>query len=82
MFEHEREEFERRSRVEVVSAFELDDKQESAIKNAMTKRLGREVALHSRVDRELIGGVIIRAGDVVIDGSVRGRLRSLSGRVD
>ncbi|MDA8420804.1 MAG: F0F1 ATP synthase subunit delta, partial [Pseudomonadota bacterium] len=37
--------------------------------------------LTSRVDRSLIGGIVIRAGDLVIDGSVRGRLRSLAAQL-
>ena len=43
----------------------------------MQKRLGFQVELETRIDRSLIGGVIIRAGDLVIDVSLRGRLRQL-----
>ncbi len=63
---------------EVISAFEVEPGQLESISGALKKKLGREIKLTSRVDRSLIGGVIIRAGDLVIDGSVRGRLRTLA----
>jgi F-type H+-transporting ATPase subunit delta len=49
-----------------------------AITVALRKRLGREVRLEAHLDENLIGGAVIRAGDVVIDGSLRSRLQSLS----
>ncbi len=64
---------------EVVSAAPLDKAQQDKIASALGKRLGREVRLHCREDEEVLGGVIIRAGDLVIDGSVRGQLERLSG---
>ena len=63
---------------EVVSAFDVEPAQMKSISEALRRRLGREINLTSRVDKSLIGGVIIRAGDLVIDGSVRGRLYSLA----
>lgn len=77
LFEQERAEFERRRRVEVISAYRLQAKYQQSIKAAMTKRLGQEVDLSVQIDRSLIGGVIIRAGDTVIDASLRGRLTRL-----
>ena len=44
---------------------------------ALARRFDKEIQLTSDVDRSLIGGVLIRAGDVVIDGSVRGKLERL-----
>ena len=64
--------------VTVTSATALDDAQKQAITAALCKRLGREVRLEARLDENLIGGAVIRAGDVVIDGSLRSRLESLS----
>jgi F-type H+-transporting ATPase subunit delta len=64
--------------VTVTSATELDEAQKRAIVEALRKRLGREVRLEAALDKGLIGGAVIRAGDVVIDGSLRSRLRSLS----
>jgi F-type H+-transporting ATPase subunit delta len=64
--------------VTVTSATELDEGQKRAIAEALKKRLGREVRLEAGLDKSLIGGAVIRAGDVVIDGSLRSRLKSLS----
>ncbi len=78
VFERLRAEEEGRSRVEVISAFELDAKYREAIAEAMSKRLKRKVDVSVRVDESLIGGVVIRVGDLVIDASLRGRLGQLS----
>ncbi|MDX1515067.1 MAG: F0F1 ATP synthase subunit delta [Gammaproteobacteria bacterium] len=78
IYEKERAESEGRSQVEVRSAFELDDAQKSHISDAMSKRLGTDVSLSVEVDKSLIGGVVIRAGDLVIDASLRGRMNRLS----
>ena len=64
--------------VEVVSAFELNDAETGKLVESLKKRFGMEVRVSSKVDAGLIGGVIIRAGDTVIDGSVRGRLHKLA----
>jgi F-type H+-transporting ATPase subunit delta len=64
--------------VTVTSATALDDAQMQAITVALRRRLGREVRLEAQLDKNLIGGAVIRAGDVVIDGSLRSRLESLS----
>ncbi|MEE9342709.1 MAG: F0F1 ATP synthase subunit delta [Gammaproteobacteria bacterium] len=63
---------------QVVSAMVLSDDQKSAIIAALKKRLGREVQLNCSVDEALVGGAIIRAGDLVIDGSATEYLRQLS----
>lgn len=62
----------------VVSAFELEEDQAKRIADALAKRLDRKVKIVSSVDKELIGGAIIKAGDLVIDGSIKGRLGKLS----
>lgn len=77
LFECERAEFERRRDVEVITAYRLQSKYQQAIKDAITKRLGQDVELSVQIDRALIGGVIIRAGDMVIDASLRGRISRL-----
>lgn len=64
--------------VVVTSAAELSEAQKAAVSSALTKKLGREVKLLTKTDENLIGGAIIRAGDVVIDGSLRSRLEHLS----
>ncbi len=77
VFEEERDRVEGRSHVDVRSAFALSDAEQKSIVETMSKRLGTEVDLSVTVDDSLIGGVVIRAGDTVIDGSIRGRLRQL-----
>ena len=64
--------------VTVTSAVALSDTQKQAISEALKKRLGREIRLQTKLDENLIGGAIISAGDVVIDGSLRARLEGLS----
>ncbi len=58
----------------------LDDlkKQADALKAALKKRFAREIEIDTAIDPALIGGAVIDAGDVVIDGSVRGRLAQLA----
>ena len=64
--------------VEVVSAFEVAEETKNKLAEALGKKLEREVRVSSSIDEDLLGGVLIRAGDLVIDGSVRGRLNKLS----
>ena len=64
--------------VEVTSAGELNEQQLAKISAAMEKRLSRKVKLNCKIDKSVIAGVIIRAGDLVIDGSIRGRLERLT----
>jgi F-type H+-transporting ATPase subunit delta len=64
--------------VTVTSAAPMSAAQKKAVSAALTKRLGRTVQLETEVDETLIGGAVIRAGDVVIDGSLRSRLEGLS----
>jgi F-type H+-transporting ATPase subunit delta len=63
--------------VNISSAFELDTAIEDQLAAALTSKLKREVKVQATVDKTLLGGVIIHAADVVIDGSVRGRLAKL-----
>ncbi len=64
--------------VEVVSAYAMDDAEQKRLVDALARRFEREIQLTSRVDESLLGGAIIRAGDTVIDGSVKGKLEKLS----
>ena len=66
-----------RRNVDVVSARKLTKKQNDDLAKAVSRRLGTEVELTVTVDKELLGGVIVRAGDLVIDASLRGRLAQL-----
>ncbi|MEZ5594916.1 MAG: F0F1 ATP synthase subunit delta [Pseudomonadales bacterium] len=64
--------------VEVVSAFPVSSAEEQSLKQALERKYEKDVVLASRVDTSLIGGAIIRAGDTVIDGSLRGKLDKLA----
>lgn len=64
--------------VEVISAYELTGAQSDALKQALQRKFDKEISIESRVDKHLIGGAVIRAGDMVIDGSVRGKLKKLA----
>ena len=63
----------------VISARDVTDAQKNAISAALAKRLDRKVSLQTATDDSLIGGAVIYAGDLVIDGSIRGRLQKLAG---
>lgn len=73
-----KQEHEKEIDVEVISASELSDEQQANISSKLELRLERKVKLNCSVDEALLGGVIIRAGDLVIDNSARGRLNRLS----
>ena len=64
--------------VTVTSAVPISQGQQDTIATAMRERLGRDVNITTAIDENLIGGAVIRAGDVVIDGSTRARLEGLA----
>ncbi|MDH3350027.1 MAG: F0F1 ATP synthase subunit delta [Gammaproteobacteria bacterium] len=64
--------------VTVTSASAISKEQQDAISKALRKRLGRDVSIATAIDENLIGGAVIKAGDVVIDGSLRARLEGLA----
>lgn len=64
--------------VDVQTAFEISSDLQSKLAETLSKKLDREVTLQTSVDKSLLGGALIRAGDTVIDGSVRGRLAKLA----
>ena len=78
MFEALRAEAEKSVDVVVTSAFELNEAQKKKIAAALKVRMGREIKLSCETNRELLGGIVIRAGDKVIDGSARTRLSELA----
>lgn len=77
IFEALRSEAEKTVNVVVDSAFELTTVQQEKITSSLKTRLGREIKLVCKVNKELLGGVVIRAGDKVIDGSARTRLSEM-----
>jgi F-type H+-transporting ATPase subunit delta len=79
MYETLRAEAENVADVQVTSAVPLSDAQRQRLATAMKKRLQKnDVRLHCDVDASLVGGAIVRSGDMVIDGSLKGRLDRLS----
>jgi F-type H+-transporting ATPase subunit delta len=77
LFEEQKSEAEGIADVEVVSAYPLEDQQQQKIEQVMAKRLSKKIQITAHVDQSLIGGAVIRAGDSVIDASLKGRLRQL-----
>lgn len=77
IFEELKAEAEGAVEAEIVSAQEMTDEQQQGIAAALQKRLGREVKLVTKIDPELMGGAIIRAGDLVIDGSIQSKLKDM-----
>ncbi|MBA6328974.1 F0F1 ATP synthase subunit delta [Colwellia sp. MB02u-6] len=64
--------------VDVTSAVELTAEQETTLCAALEKRLARKVKLNCNIDANVVSGLVIKAGDMVIDGSVRGKLNRLA----
>lgn len=64
--------------VEVISAVALDADQQKSLGAALSTRLKRRVRMQNSVDSALLGGALVRAGDLVIDGSLKGRLERLA----
>jgi F-type H+-transporting ATPase subunit delta len=78
IFETLRADAEKTANVVVESAFELSAAQQDKIISSMKKRLGRDIKLACSINKDLLGGVVIRAGDKVIDGSARTRLGEMA----
>jgi len=77
-FETFRAEAEGKIEAEVISAFDLSSEQEQAINEMLKSKLGRDVSITTSTDESLIGGVVIKAGDTIIDGSMKSQLESLA----
>ena len=76
-FETLRAEYENRVDVEIVSAAPVAAAQQKALADAIAKRLAREVHIEWKTDEKLVAGALVRAGDLVIDGTVAGELEQL-----
>lgn len=64
--------------VELRATTMIDAAHQASLEAALKRRLGRDVRLHCVIDEGLVGGAVIRAGDLVIDGSIRGKLERLT----
>lgn len=77
-YEQLRAEAEHQADVQVVAAQALTPRQSKALRAALEQRLGSAVRLHESIDARLIGGALVRYGDTVIDGSLRGRIERMA----
>lgn len=77
-FERLKAEAENKLKVTLVSAVEVGDDVATRVAHSLERRLGRQVELELEIDASLMGGAIIRAEDMVIDGSVRSRLQRMA----
>jgi F-type H+-transporting ATPase subunit delta len=77
LFAYYRAEQEKNMTVQVASAVTLDQDYQKKLVTSLTKRLKRQISLQCTIDPTLLGGIVVRAGDSVIDGSVRGKLNRL-----
>lgn len=78
LFDALKKEAEKTVDVEIISAVSLESALEQKLAQALKNKLNRDVKISSAIDKNLIGGVIIRAGDTVIDRSLRSRLAKLA----
>lgn len=78
VYEELRAEAEKTLEADVITAFELSDEQTALLADALKQRLDRDVVVNCVVDENLIGGAVVRAGDLVIDGSALGKLEKLA----
>lgn len=78
LFAAYRHDYERIADVTLTTAFELGEDQKQRLAQALEQRLDRRIELSVQSDRSIIGGVVIEAGDEVIDASLRGRLHKLA----
>jgi F-type H+-transporting ATPase subunit delta len=81
IYESLRAQIENVADVQVISAFPLEASQRERLSLALQKRLRCEIRLTCEVDESLIGGAVVRAGDMVIDGSLRARLERLAAEI-
>ena len=77
LYEQRKAQAEHRVDVSVTSAVEFSEEQRSALAKSLEKRLDRSVRLTFEQDEDVIGGAVIRAGDLVIDGSLRAQLERM-----
>ena len=66
---------------QVTTATPMDEQQSTLVRDALEKQMGKSIIMQARIDPSILGGVIARVGDEVIDGSVRYRLNALQQRL-
>ena len=78
LFEELKAQYENEIEVDVTSATEIRAAQQEGLAAALEKRLARKIKLNCNIDSAVVGGLLIKAGDTVIDATVRGKLERLS----
>jgi F-type H+-transporting ATPase subunit delta len=63
--------------VEITSAIALDEATTESLGRSISERAGRKVTLAARVDPDILGGIIVRVGNSILDASIRNRLEQL-----
>ncbi len=81
LYEQLRADAERIVKAKVITAAPIEDSELEKIRAGLKRRFDREVEIETVIDESLIGGAIIDAGEVVIDGSLRGKLNSLQNAI-
>jgi F-type H+-transporting ATPase subunit delta len=66
------------SRAEITSAHALSDEQVAALQKNLKTRVGRDVAVDTKVDPSILGGLVVKIGSQMIDSSIRTRLNTLA----
>ncbi|TVP82289.1 MAG: F0F1 ATP synthase subunit delta [Puniceicoccaceae bacterium] len=64
--------------VELITAIALDSEAQEKLAASLATKLARKINIHTQIDPSLLGGAVLKYGDMVIDGSLRGRLDKLS----
>jgi len=77
LFEEYKAEYEGYVDVQVSTAYEFSEEAYRQLSGKLEKSLGKKINMNVAVDKSLIGGVLVRAGDRVIDGSIRGQLQHM-----
>ncbi len=70
--------YENTTRAEVFSAFSLNKKQKERLVKKLSQKFNQQIILTEHIDSKLIGGLIIKVGDLVIDGSIRSKLKTMA----
>ncbi|MCK5354780.1 MAG: F0F1 ATP synthase subunit delta [Methyloprofundus sp.] len=81
LFENYKAEDEGYVDVDVITAYALTKAEEKSFATSLKKKLNKQVNISASVDKSLIGGFLVKAGDSVIDGSISGQLQQLAKRI-
>lgn len=76
------DEYKKLKEVDVYTPYPMSESQKQHLIGTLEKKFNSSVLLREHIDHSLIGGALIRAGDQVIDGSVKGRLQSLANHLN